>query len=384
MMTGEAPGNCLHCGRRLTEDAGYARVKGANVCHPRIPDGPDCYRLVTVYREHLGSRTPKFDETTGERLKAIEERERKATDGPWYREDDQQTLTRMVLSRNGELDINFGYLGNRTQNDVDFVVYARQDIPWLVGRLRQALRENETPRSAPLEELRAKLDEMTRLRDNAVRQLNREDDTAPFELEELIHEGIDAVIGDWEGDVPLERVVTSIAKALHPDVVKLTEYQDRAEAKIRELAKERLDLLDQISINKKHYQRRTETLEAARDRSKQQLDDVVNEVFTITDAYDLPEDRDEAGNAHLYGLGRSAGLKDAYFAVLRGLGVFDPNHNPYVLVARLEDLRLLRLAINDPGAYTEREEIHEGEYESVANWAARAVQIALREGRGDR
>ncbi len=58
---------------------------------------------------------------------------------------------------------------------------------------------------------------------------------------------------------------------------------------------------------------------------KQRLDDVVNEVFTIADAYTLP-----GHDADLYTLGRYEGLNQARYAVLRGLGVFESNHNEYV------------------------------------------------------
>lgn len=48
---------CVHCGRICGDGAGgYGTVEGQPVCHPNAPDRPDCYRLVTVYREKLGSR----------------------------------------------------------------------------------------------------------------------------------------------------------------------------------------------------------------------------------------------------------------------------------------------------------------------------------------
>lgn len=364
----QKPGTCDHCGRDLASVSYGRTVEGKHLCHPMIPDGPDCYRLVTVYHEPVGKRMAPLSMRTPTDDEVAELKQRLADAIPT-----ELTATPHV-----------GVGSARRLKIALAVLPVMQD---------------------EISELKSKLEEMTRMRDSALRQLNRADDEAPFELEELIFQGIDAVISDWEGDVPLSRVVESIARMLHPEVVKLTEYQERAEAKIRGLAKERLNLLDQISTTKAHYQHRTETLEAARDRSKKRLDDVVNEVFTITDAYSLPEDRDEAGNAHLYGLGRLAALKDAYFAVLRGLGVFEPNHTVHeglgslnelldsleerleaieALTEHAKDTKLLRLAINDPGAFTQRQKINEEEMESLGNWAARAIQVALREGRGDR
>lgn len=43
---------CGHCGEQMR---GAASIGDVPVCHPSW-DGPDCYRLVTVYGEALGSR----------------------------------------------------------------------------------------------------------------------------------------------------------------------------------------------------------------------------------------------------------------------------------------------------------------------------------------
>lgn len=45
---------CGHCGKQMR---GSASIDGVPVCHPSW-DGLDCYRLVTVYGETLGGRTP--------------------------------------------------------------------------------------------------------------------------------------------------------------------------------------------------------------------------------------------------------------------------------------------------------------------------------------
>ncbi len=54
-----ADGECGHCGNPRN---GLGRVGGVRVCHtgtlPPTDDPIDCYRLVTVYGEPLGSRIP--------------------------------------------------------------------------------------------------------------------------------------------------------------------------------------------------------------------------------------------------------------------------------------------------------------------------------------
>jgi hypothetical protein len=48
---------CTHCGRTCANfEGGYATIGNQPVCHPNVEDRPDCYRLVTVYKEVLGSR----------------------------------------------------------------------------------------------------------------------------------------------------------------------------------------------------------------------------------------------------------------------------------------------------------------------------------------
>ena len=52
-----APYSCLHCGRPCGDLAGgYAVVGNKRLCHPNVPDRPDCYRLLTVYHEVMGVR----------------------------------------------------------------------------------------------------------------------------------------------------------------------------------------------------------------------------------------------------------------------------------------------------------------------------------------
>lgn len=394
------PGNCVHCGRKLTPQAGYANVAGGAVCHPRIPDGPDCYHLITVYGEERGKRLPVFapSQPTDAELEEVRRKldtvQDQAASVILTSAEQHSQVEETLQQRIAQLTYERSLLGHarRVLDQVAESAWAQGDLATDAGSVAQRIVDEighpvtDEPALGPgyreqIAELEAKLEEMTRCRDSALRQLNREDDEAPFELEELISQGIDAVISDWEGDVPLERVIESIARALHPDVVKLEERAERAEARAKELADEGVNLLKEIATIKGHYQRRTETLEAARDRNKKLLDAVVNEVFTVADAH---RPADKRSLDYLYSLGRLEGFSQVRFAVLRGLGCFDPNHEVWIPFSRVEDVDLIRLAINDPGAFTEREKVHDGEYESLGQWGARAVIIALREGRGDR
>lgn len=50
---------CAHCGRVCGDaDGGYASVGEFTVCHPNAADRPDCYHLVTVYRQPVGLLLP--------------------------------------------------------------------------------------------------------------------------------------------------------------------------------------------------------------------------------------------------------------------------------------------------------------------------------------
>lgn len=41
---------CAHCGRFCQNTTGgYASVGQLSVCHPNVPDRPDCYHMITVY-----------------------------------------------------------------------------------------------------------------------------------------------------------------------------------------------------------------------------------------------------------------------------------------------------------------------------------------------
>lgn len=85
-----------------------------------------------------------------ERLAQIRVREGAATKGPWHLERHEPTLARLVVSEDCTLDISFGYIGNRTEGDAEFVAHARDDVPDLlaeVERLRVRVAELEAGRN---------------------------------------------------------------------------------------------------------------------------------------------------------------------------------------------------------------------------------------------
>jgi hypothetical protein len=54
---------CAHCGRPCGDYAGghgsvwnHGELRAQHLCHPNAPDRPNCYHLVTVHGEELGSR----------------------------------------------------------------------------------------------------------------------------------------------------------------------------------------------------------------------------------------------------------------------------------------------------------------------------------------
>lgn len=52
-----APYECGHCGRPCGNlEGGFAVVGATRVCHPNVSDRPDCYHLITVHNEQIGTR----------------------------------------------------------------------------------------------------------------------------------------------------------------------------------------------------------------------------------------------------------------------------------------------------------------------------------------
>ncbi|GAA1406191.1 hypothetical protein GCM10009639_53730 [Kitasatospora putterlickiae] len=96
-------------------------------------------------------------------LDAVRRRADAATPGPWHIEEDRHDLVRRVTDTSGTLDINLGYLGNRTLADAEFIAHARTDLPALMARqdyLRAAINETALGRAGAedaADSLRARL-----------------------------------------------------------------------------------------------------------------------------------------------------------------------------------------------------------------------------------
>jgi hypothetical protein len=106
---------------------------------------------------------------TDEQRAEIRAREAAATKGPWGVVEDGESLTRWVSSEDSTLDIGFGYVGNRTQDDAAFVAHARTDVPALLARLELEERESVHQRKewrllrAETDVLRSALAEITKV-----------------------------------------------------------------------------------------------------------------------------------------------------------------------------------------------------------------------------
>lgn len=100
------------------------------------------------------------DRLTPEREAEIAARAEAATPGPWHRSDDAHSLERYVLSEDATLAISFGYRGNRTQAEAEFVAHAREDIPALLAELAAVRAERDQARVAALNEAADHFDRM--------------------------------------------------------------------------------------------------------------------------------------------------------------------------------------------------------------------------------
>lgn len=80
---------------------------------------------------------------TPEREAEIAARAEAAHPGPWHRSDDAHSLERYVVSDDDLMAISFGYRGNRTQAEADFVAHAREDVPALIAELATVRAERD-------------------------------------------------------------------------------------------------------------------------------------------------------------------------------------------------------------------------------------------------
>jgi hypothetical protein len=100
------------------------------------------------------------------RLAEIRERADAAHPGPWRRSDDESSLERYVLSEDDLFAVSFGYRGNNTQAEADFIAHARQDVPALLAEVERLKAERHTTNEAltdAAEALRANRDRIAEL-----------------------------------------------------------------------------------------------------------------------------------------------------------------------------------------------------------------------------
>jgi hypothetical protein len=80
---------------------------------------------------------------TPKREAEIAERESAAYPGPWRRSDGEGSLERYVLSEDDIFAVSFGYRGNNTQAEADFIAHARADVPALLAELAAVRKERD-------------------------------------------------------------------------------------------------------------------------------------------------------------------------------------------------------------------------------------------------
>ncbi|MBO0804256.1 MAG: hypothetical protein J2P25_14425 [Nocardiopsaceae bacterium] len=127
---GRAPAACCH----LHKPSGCCDPED---CGPCCGDCPTCPTLARQRAAGVGRLTP-------EREQEIRARADAAAPGPWRVERHEPTLSLLVVSDDATSVIDFGYVGNRPQNNAEFVAHAREDVPALlaeVARLRAELEQ---------------------------------------------------------------------------------------------------------------------------------------------------------------------------------------------------------------------------------------------------
>jgi hypothetical protein len=142
---------CFHCGRKTGgTQGGYATIDNHLVCHPTVPDRPDCATLVSVDGEELGSRKHASPE---EAVTAVQHVARRfgcedsvcwgingEPGGPveWNREDPPATYWAAVVRCSHATPFMFG--GGEERWDVNRAVEAAADafIRWHETKLTDA------------------------------------------------------------------------------------------------------------------------------------------------------------------------------------------------------------------------------------------------------
>lgn len=102
---------------------------------------------------------------SAERIGEIVARAKAATPGPWRVETHAPTLCRLVVSEDSTLSIDFGYVGNRTEAEAEFVAHAREDIDTLLDEIER-LRGELSFFAARVNELESRYCECTPVREH--------------------------------------------------------------------------------------------------------------------------------------------------------------------------------------------------------------------------
>lgn len=89
----------------------------------------------------MPSSHPAPERLSPEREAEIAARAEAAYPGPWRRSE--EGLERTVLSEDDVVGISFGYRGNNTQAEADFVAHAREDVPALLAELAAVRAERD-------------------------------------------------------------------------------------------------------------------------------------------------------------------------------------------------------------------------------------------------
>ncbi|MEU1800842.1 hypothetical protein [Streptomyces sp. NPDC019937] len=120
----------------------------ATQCAEFVPDAPRAPGLCATCGDARSWHQHALAQWSPEREAGIRQRENAATSGPWHVETHAPTLSRLVVSEDNTLVIDFGYVGNRTQDDAEFVAHAPEDISALLAELDKARTERDELRAA--------------------------------------------------------------------------------------------------------------------------------------------------------------------------------------------------------------------------------------------
>ena len=88
------------------------------------------------------------------RLEEIEGREKEARPGPWYNDKGKiRTPGGPIVANVGPVSWQGlkGYQPEIVMNTSDFIAHAREDVPWLIAKVRELEKENDELRDVDLQ-----------------------------------------------------------------------------------------------------------------------------------------------------------------------------------------------------------------------------------------